>query len=225
MLEIVVEITKLIKFSPKREQLLVAGKETFEIDNDDNLEQNNSSAKLYTTRWTVRANAFNKVINNFGSLFELWDIFLGDKLDKETLYRILGCKSQMTEFRFFFGINLAYRMYSITDNLSKALQSETISSIEGRETAMKTVEIFKSMRNIDSADCFFETVKQKAANHNFINEPILVRKRKSPNYKSLNDLFIVEGQSSKPQPYFPSSSKEHYRAIFFFRSHHQLNSK
>ena len=86
-------------------------------------------------------------------------------------------------------------MYSITDNLSKALQRETISSIEGRETAMKTVETFKSMRNIDSADCFFETVKQKAANHYFICELILPRKRKSRNYKSLNDFFIVEGQS------------------------------
>ena len=71
------------------------------------------------------------------------------------------------------------------------------------------------MRNIDSADCLFKTVKQKAANHNFIIEPILPRKRKSPNYKLLNYFFIVEGQSSKDQPYFPSSSKEHYRAIFF----------
>ena len=70
-------------------------------------------------------------------------------------------------------------MYSITDNLSRALQRETISSIEGRETAIKTVETFKSMRNIDSADYFFETVKQKAANHKFINEPILPKKEKS----------------------------------------------
>ena len=131
VLEMVVEITKLIKFSPKREQLLRVVKENFEISNDDSLEQNDSLAKLCTTRWTVRANAFNKVINNFGPLFKLWDICLGDKLDKETRSRILGCKSQMTEFRFFFGINLAYRMYSITDNLSKALQRETISSIEG----------------------------------------------------------------------------------------------
>ena len=89
----------------------------------------------------------------------------------------------MTEFRFFFAINLEYRMYSITDNLSKALQKETISLIEGPETAMKTVETFRSMRNIDSADCFFKTVKQEATNHNFINELILPRKRKSPNYK------------------------------------------
>ena len=83
-------------------------------------------------------------------------------------------------------------MYSITDNLSKDLQRETISSIEGRETAVKTVETFKSMRNIDSADCFLETMKQKAANHNFINEPILPRKRKSPNYKSLNDFSLLK---------------------------------
>ena len=79
---------------------------------------------------------------------------------------------------------------------------------------MKIVETFKSMRNIDSADWFCKTVKQKAANHNFINEPILPRKRKSPNY-ILNDFFIVEGQPSKAQPHFPSSLKVHYRAIFF----------
>ena len=141
------------------------------------MEQNDSLAKLCTTRWTVRANAFNKVINNFGPLFELWDICLGDKLDKEARSRILGCKSQMTEFRFFFGINLAYWMYSIADNFSKALQRETISSIERQETAMKTVEKFQSTRNTDSADCFSETVKKKAANHNFICEPILPRNR------------------------------------------------
>ena len=80
---------------------------------------------------------------------------------------------------------------------------------------MKTVETFKTMRNTDSADCFFKTGKQKAANYNFINEPILPRKRKSQNYKSLNDFFIVEGQSSEAQLYFPSSSEKHYWEIFF----------
>ena len=102
MLEIAVEITKLIKFPPKREQLLGAAvKENFEIDDDDTFEQNDSLAKLCTTRWTVTSNGFNKVINNFGPLFELWDICLGGKFDKDTRSRILGCKSQMTEFRFF----------------------------------------------------------------------------------------------------------------------------
>ena len=101
VLEIIVEITKIIKFSQKREQFLGAVKKSFETRNDGSL------AKLCTTRWTVRANAFNKVINNFGPLFELWNLCLGDKLDKETCSRILGCKSHVTEFRFFFGTNLA----------------------------------------------------------------------------------------------------------------------
>ena len=80
VLEIVVKITNLMKFSPKRKQLLGAVKENFKIDNDDSLEQNDSLAKIGTTRWTVKANAFNKVINNFGPLFGLRDICLGDKL-------------------------------------------------------------------------------------------------------------------------------------------------
>ena len=59
VLEIVVEITKLVKFSPKREQLLGAVKENFEIYNDGSLRQNDSLAKLCNTCWTVRENAFN----------------------------------------------------------------------------------------------------------------------------------------------------------------------
>ena len=63
------------------------------------LEQNDSLAKLCTTRWTVKANDFNKVINNFGPLFELWDICLDDKLGKETRSHILGYKSHKDLFR------------------------------------------------------------------------------------------------------------------------------
>ena len=201
VLEIVVEITKLIKLSPKREKLLGAVKENFEIDNDDSLEQKDSLAKLCTTRWTVRANAFDKVINNFGPLFKLWDICLGDKLDKETRSRILVCKSQMTEFRYFFGINLAYKMYSITDNLSKALRREIISSMEGQETAMKSVETFKSMRNIDSADYFFETVKKKLETVT-LSVSLFFQGTENPQVTKVLDLIINSIRSRFDQPSF-----------------------
>ena len=71
VLGIVAETTKLIKFAPKREQLLGAVKENFQMGNEDSLEQNDPLVKLCTARWTVRANAFNKVINNFGPFFKL----------------------------------------------------------------------------------------------------------------------------------------------------------
>ena len=108
----------------------------------------------------------------------------------------------------------------MTYNLTKALQRENISAIEGRETVMKTVETFKSMRNIDSYNwLLFRNRQEKAEHHNFIDEPVFPRKRKTPNYKSLNDFFIVEGQSSRAPLHYPPTSKEH---LFFYK--YQVNS-
>jgi len=54
-------------------------------------------------------------------------------LDRETRARIIGCQAQMTTFEFFYGLNLAYRLYSMTDNLSKTIQKESFSAVEVKE--------------------------------------------------------------------------------------------
>ena len=60
------EITVLIKFSPKREKILGAINENiaFSSDGDGDFEQATSLSKLSVTRWTIHANAFNKVCKN-----------------------------------------------------------------------------------------------------------------------------------------------------------------
>ena len=121
VLSTVVEITKLVKYSPKREQLLGTIQENFKLDDGDDEEKGCSLARLCVTRWTVKANAFLKIINNFSQLYELWDTCLNENLDRETRSCIQGCKSQMSEFKFFYGINIAYTVYLLTDNLSKVL--------------------------------------------------------------------------------------------------------
>jgi len=58
------EIIVLIKFSPKRERILGAINENIEVSSDgdnDVFEKVTTLSKLSVTRWTVRANAFNKV--------------------------------------------------------------------------------------------------------------------------------------------------------------------
>ena len=47
---------------------------------------------------------------------KLWDECLKESLDSETRSRIIGCKSQMKTFNFFFGLCLDQRHYSLTDN-------------------------------------------------------------------------------------------------------------
>ena len=67
----------------------------------------------------------------------------------------------------------------------------------------------------DSADLFFETVLKKSSTHDFINDPVLPRKRKkNPNYRSLNEYFTVEGHSNTSQVHHSLSPKEHFRIIY-----------
>ena len=108
----------------------------------------------------------------------------------------------MTEFRFFYGLNLAHKVYLLTDNLSKTLQKKSMSAIEGQETAGKTLKTFEKMRTTNSADIFYEAILKKASMFDFVNDPVLPRKRKDPNYRSLNEFFVVEGHSSNIQAHF-----------------------
>ena len=112
------EIVSLIKFFPKRENLLGEIKE--------NLEGPESEAKgilgLCHTRWTVRASCFQRILDNYAALLQEWTISLDEKLQSDIRGRIIGCQAQMNTFDFFFGLNLGQRLFSHTDNLSRTLQ-------------------------------------------------------------------------------------------------------
>ena len=70
------EIFSLIKFLPKRENLLRKIKE--------NLEGPESEAKgilgLCPTRWAVRARCFQRILDNYAALHQEWTISLDEKL-------------------------------------------------------------------------------------------------------------------------------------------------
>ena len=50
----------------------------------------------------------------------------------------------MEMFAFYFGLSLSQRFYAITDNLSKTLQKEKISALQGKELADLTVETLEN---------------------------------------------------------------------------------
>ena len=89
------EIAALIKYSPKREQQLRSIKLMYE-------DSANSVSKFSTTRWTVRANSFQRVIENYESLSHLWDVCLDESgLTDDIKGRIIGCKSKMESFDYY----------------------------------------------------------------------------------------------------------------------------
>lgn len=205
------EICVLVKYSPKREKMLGKINENIEGTFD---ETNRAIKldKLCVTRWTVRANCFKKVIENYEALLTLWKDSLNENLNTETKARIIGCKKQMESFSFFFGLNLGRKLYAHTDNLSKTLQKENMSAIKGQELAELTMKVLQGMRNDRDYDLFYSSVTKAATSVSDISNPAAPRKRKRPRY---NILQFVEGN---PRPsgeaYYPETAHAHFKAIY-----------
>ena len=73
------EIYFLVKYSPKREKILEKIVEN--IEDDLSKELCAGKIRLSTTRWTVRATCFQKIIDNYVPLFKLWKQCLNESLD------------------------------------------------------------------------------------------------------------------------------------------------
>ena len=117
------EIVSLIKFSPKRENLLG------EIQG--NLEGPESEAEgiLCPNRWTVRASCFQRILDNYAALLSLMR-------NSDMSGRIIGCQMQMNTFDFSFALNLEQRLFSQTDNLSRTLQQTNMPTLSGKRIAI-----------------------------------------------------------------------------------------
>ena len=60
----------------------------------------------------------------------------------------------MTKFDFYFALQLVYKFYSLTDNLSKSLQTSTLSAVAAERLAHLTINPTESMRNDECSKLF-----------------------------------------------------------------------
>ena len=54
---------------------------------------------------------------------------MGEPLDSHVKSRVIWCLSQMERFEFFSGVQLGHKLYVLSDNLPKLLQSEKLSTV------------------------------------------------------------------------------------------------
>lgn len=196
-LEITHEITKLVKYSPRRQGI-------FNRLKDDFSPGTVGVRVLCPTRWTVRADSMLSIIKNYTVLQDLWDEATQIVHDSETLARIGGVSAQMKLFDFYFGLVLGECLLRHTDNLSRALQKKKTSACEGQLIAEKTRKTLMGIRNDLNFDLFWEKVNKMISDED-VNEPVLPRKRKVPTrYEDGNAL-----------PTFDSSPKDMYRRVYF----------
>ena len=120
------EICELIKLSPRREAM-------FDKQKSHRAPGTPRIRALCPTRWTVRAQSLKSIIDNYEVLLDLWDDCLDVVKQAELRSRIIGVQAQMSNFGFYWGINLGELLLRHVDNLSKTLQNPKLSAASGQE--------------------------------------------------------------------------------------------
>jgi len=148
------EIVKLVKNSPQRETML-------KLLRAESKNADRSVHAFCVTRWTVRGEILESLINNHEELMRLWSDASEITKDTDMKARIIGCESQMSQFPFLFGCHLGAKLLKQTDNLSATLQTSEMSAVEAQELAKLVLEVLKKDRSNDNFDLFWELTKQK----------------------------------------------------------------
>ena len=154
-LETAFEITRLVKFTLKRNAAFDKIRAAKEDDNQ-------SPVGLRTfchTRWTVREDSLESVVANYNSLLQLWEESLeSGRLEPDVKARIIGVKTVMQNFRFLYGLTLSETVLKLTDNLSKTLQHTSLSAAAAQKIASMTITTLEGMRSDASALTFINLV-------------------------------------------------------------------
>ena len=196
-LDVTYEVSRLVKFSPKRNAILDKLKETLTPDNP-------GFRVLCPTRWTVRADSLKSVVDNYAALQVLWEESRDQTADPSIKARIIGVEAQFKTFRYLFGVLLGELLLRHTDNLSKTLQSPKLSAAEGQRIAGMTLSALESLRDDDYFDLFWEKVESTRESLD-VDEPQLPRKRKTP--RRLED--------GNAEAEFPLTAIDYYRQQYY----------
>ena len=191
----------MIRFSPKRNTPFDRIKVENAITDD---EHSGRIRALYHTRWTVRGDAIESIIDSYNTLHQLWDECLEAKLVPDIKARIIGVKTQMSQYFILFGLCLCKTVLKITDNLRRTLQNHSLSAAEDQSFAELTVKTLKGMRNDEGFTQFFSLVMQLTKESN-TDEPVLPCKRRAP-----REFGIVTGES-----FHNTTIEEYYRSQYF----------
>ena len=111
----------------------------------------------------------------------MWEECLTTSLQPDIKGRIIGVKSQMSNFNVLFGLKLCERILKITDNLSKTLQKQSLSATEAQHIVALSVTTLEKIRTADNFSLFYKVVLN-LQDHTGTDSPVLPRKRRTPQH-------------------------------------------
>ena len=99
-MDITNEVSKVVKFLPKRNAIFDKLKEELSPDTP-------GFRVLCPTHWTVRAKSLQSLQDNCSVLQKLWEFVLDGNTHPDVRTRVIGVRAQMESFEYFFDISVA----------------------------------------------------------------------------------------------------------------------
>ena len=197
IMSFIYELTQLIKMSPKRLTLFETLRKEVTISTG---ELTPRLRMLCPTRWTVRHASISSILRNYAVIQSaLEEIACGHD---EYAAKGSGMVSKMENFDTFFGLKLAYLIFSAAEQLAINLQAKDTTVQEAVGGGKLLASHFKSLRNEAKFDQFYDQVV--ADSRELTAEPSLPRKRKAPRR-------IDDGAS----PHEYQSPRERHHHLYF----------
>lgn len=194
-LELVREIAKLIRFSPKRAHLF--GKNLAESESEGV-----TLKPLCPTRWTARTGAIGAVLTDYSVLMETLDEVHQTTRDEYGL-RAAGLLVALEKFSTLFGLKLGYLLFGASETLSKSLQGKDTTSQEALSSVNLARAFYTRQRSDESYDRFYKDVVDTAVDKN-IGKLELPRYRRAP-------ARVDDGS----QPHRFGTAEDYYRSLYF----------
>ena len=170
-LDLVNEILKLIKASPKRSQV-------FKNIKAEESPETPQLRRLCPTRWTMREASIDSVLKNYTALLQtLKEVNAGTD---DHAIRAGGLLESMEKFSTFFGLKLSHHLFAPSEELSRILRSKDISAQDAFKAASLTKAHYQRERNDDGFDKFYSHVLNEAEKIEQVKKPKLPRHRRVP---------------------------------------------
>ena len=134
--------TKLVKFFPKTNIL-------FDKIHSECEEESSMGIHMFCpTCWTVRGDSIESILANYNALKQLWEECLTTSVQPDVKGRIIGVRSQMSNFDVCFGLKLCEKIFKITDNLSQTLQKQSLSAVEAQHITALSITTLENMKAV-----------------------------------------------------------------------------
>lgn len=197
VMSFIYELAQLIKMSPKRLTLFDSLRKEVSINTGEFTPQ---LRMLCPTRWTVRHGSIASILRNYSIIQSaLEEIRQGHD---EYAAKASGMVLKMDNFDTFFGLKLAYLIFSASEQLSINLQAKDTTVQEAVRGSRLLTTHLRSLRDESKFDSFYDTVVRESGE--LTAEPTLPRRRKMP--KRFDD-------GATPHTY--ATPKDRHRHMYF----------